>query len=172
MDRRGFLKSMLAAAAAPAIVKAENLMKLYVPPQEIVVPEPVGMTFDGCGDYMPVPDSAFGDGDWTMEAWMKPTTGEWNNVVIVRSDGVVTEYLNGNEVPTGTLKQRGFEIMPSGPGLMTAKINDSYVQLLPPDFNGHVNDIRITNGIARKKEQMLFAHGEPEETPRLFRFHI
>jgi hypothetical protein len=34
-NRRGFLGAMFAAAAAPAIVRAESLMKIYVPPQEI-----------------------------------------------------------------------------------------------------------------------------------------
>jgi len=37
-DRRGFLGAMLAAAMAPAIVRAESLMKIYVPPQEILLP--------------------------------------------------------------------------------------------------------------------------------------
>ena len=36
-NRRGFFGAMLAAAAAPAIVRAESLMKIYVPPQEIVL---------------------------------------------------------------------------------------------------------------------------------------
>jgi len=35
-NRRGFLGAMFAAAAAPAIVRAESLMKIYVPPQEMV----------------------------------------------------------------------------------------------------------------------------------------
>jgi hypothetical protein len=37
-NRRGFLGSMFAAAMAPAIVRAESLMKIYVPPQEILLP--------------------------------------------------------------------------------------------------------------------------------------
>jgi hypothetical protein len=32
LNRRGFLGALLAASAAPAFVKAESLMKLYVPP--------------------------------------------------------------------------------------------------------------------------------------------
>lgn len=35
-NRRGFFGSMLAAAMAPAIVRAESLMKIYVPPQDII----------------------------------------------------------------------------------------------------------------------------------------
>jgi len=35
-NRRGFLGSIFAAAAAPVFVRAESLMKIYVPPQEIV----------------------------------------------------------------------------------------------------------------------------------------
>jgi len=38
ISRRGFLKGMLALGAAPAICKAENLMKIFVPPQEILIP--------------------------------------------------------------------------------------------------------------------------------------
>ena len=35
-NRRGFFGSMLAAAMAPAIVRSESLMKIYVPPQGII----------------------------------------------------------------------------------------------------------------------------------------
>lgn len=35
--RRGFLTGMLALGAAPAIVRAESLMRLWVPPQELLV---------------------------------------------------------------------------------------------------------------------------------------
>lgn len=38
LTRRGFLKTCLALAAAPAVVRAESLMKLWVPPQELIVP--------------------------------------------------------------------------------------------------------------------------------------
>lgn len=38
MKRRGFLKAMLGAAAAPAIVRAESLMKIVVPKREIILP--------------------------------------------------------------------------------------------------------------------------------------
>ena len=34
MDRRTFLKGILATATAPAIVKADNLMNIWVPPRE------------------------------------------------------------------------------------------------------------------------------------------
>lgn len=155
MNRRGFLKAMLAAAAAPAFVKAESLMKLYVPPQEIIIPEPSGMAFDGCGDYLDIPDTPWGQGDWTIETWLKPTTGVWSNVVLVRSGGAVIEYLDGNEVPPGTLKRRGIEILPRGAGAMTATIGNAHVQLLPAGFNGHVSDLRVTNGVARERSQML-----------------
>ena len=37
-NRRGFLGSIFAAAAAPVFVRAESLMKIYVPPQEILLP--------------------------------------------------------------------------------------------------------------------------------------
>lgn len=39
ISRRGFLKGMLGLAAAPAICKAENLMKIIVPSQELIIPD-------------------------------------------------------------------------------------------------------------------------------------
>ena len=36
VSRRGFLTGMLALGAAPAIVRAASLMRLWVPPQELV----------------------------------------------------------------------------------------------------------------------------------------
>lgn len=39
MNRRGFLKAILAAGIAPAIVKAENIMRIQ--PQKIITPESV-----------------------------------------------------------------------------------------------------------------------------------
>lgn len=47
MNRRGFLTSILALGAAPAIVRAESLMKLWVPPQEIWVPNGIRSIADG-----------------------------------------------------------------------------------------------------------------------------
>ncbi len=38
MDRRGFLGSILALGAAPAIVRAESLMRIIVPVQELYRP--------------------------------------------------------------------------------------------------------------------------------------
>ena len=39
MNRRDFIKTMIAASAAPAIVKAESLMKVYAPARDIILPE-------------------------------------------------------------------------------------------------------------------------------------
>ncbi len=48
MTRRGFLKAMLVAAAAPAIVRAESLMPIYVP--KIIVPGDTILWGDGVHD--------------------------------------------------------------------------------------------------------------------------
>jgi len=37
MKRRNFIKTILAAATAPAFIKADNLMKIYLPPQKIYI---------------------------------------------------------------------------------------------------------------------------------------
>ncbi len=36
MDRRGFLKNIMIAGVAPAFIKSESLMGLYVPEPEII----------------------------------------------------------------------------------------------------------------------------------------
>ena len=46
MNRRGFLGAMLGAMAAPAIVRAESLMKIAVPKKEIILPS-LAADFDG-----------------------------------------------------------------------------------------------------------------------------
>ena len=53
ITRRGFLKSILAIGAAPAIVRAESLMKIWTPPQELYAPIP-GVA----GDYSATPTQA------------------------------------------------------------------------------------------------------------------
>lgn len=82
MQRRGFLAAMLAAAAAPAIVKAESLMKLYVPPARKVW-TPYGHDL--------------GTGDWTVDAWLPD--GQWRHVAVTRAGGVTKTYVDGELVP-------------------------------------------------------------------------
>jgi hypothetical protein len=58
MERRGFLLGLGAALAAPAIVKAESLMKLWVPPAA-----------DFSTDYLLIKSTerfAFGWADWRV----------------------------------------------------------------------------------------------------------
>ena len=57
MQRRSFLAGILAGATAPAIVRASSLMKIWVPPQEIV----------RLGDVA----WDFGSGDFTTELWYR-----------------------------------------------------------------------------------------------------
>ncbi len=44
MNRRGFLGGLVGVVAAPAIVRAESLMKIWVPPQGIVLPSGIVTT--------------------------------------------------------------------------------------------------------------------------------
>jgi hypothetical protein len=53
-NRRGFLASMFAAAAAPAIVRAESLMRL--PPQKIWTPSQEIVTPQGGWEIHPIND--------------------------------------------------------------------------------------------------------------------
>ena len=99
--RRGFLKAMLAACAAPAIVKAENLMKVVAPK---------GVVESDAGLYIPAepsPLSADLSGEFTMETWVKPAPGKWAHIALVsRPDSVggniLTEYVDGKQVSNGT----------------------------------------------------------------------
>lgn len=40
ISRRSFLKAMIATAAAPAIVRSESLMKLWVPSRNLILVQP------------------------------------------------------------------------------------------------------------------------------------
>ncbi len=73
MNRRGFLASCLALSAAPAIVRAESLMKLWVPPQEIYQFLPGAV-----GHYVATPDL----GSTLMEA-PEFTSSTWTKVEVV-----------------------------------------------------------------------------------------
>lgn len=97
MNRRGFLAGIIAAAAAPAIVRAGSIMPVYVPPApKIITPA----------------DFNLGGGDWTMDAWVKdmrftkdtaryqPTFEEpsFQHVALVLSGGVASHFVNGKRV--------------------------------------------------------------------------
>ena len=60
IDRRDFLKTMIAAAAAPAIVRAESLMPIYVPKeQKIFTYDQVVLAMpDDSGIYIELTDMA------------------------------------------------------------------------------------------------------------------
>lgn len=145
MNRRGFLKAMLAAAAAPAIVRAESLMKIYVPPEpKLFVPS----------DSI-VQGMEFGKNDFTFETWVKkPETegmilggdGEWKHIAQVYSGGRLHEYVNGVKVATGTLK-RTFDMAVHMP-----RQTDNYPSTKIDFAGGSISDLRITNGIARSIE--------------------
>lgn len=67
------------------------------------------------------------------------TTGAWYHVALVRSSGVVTIYVNGNSVASGTVSSSitGTYLAVGG------YYSTSYT------FNGYLDDFRVTAGIAR-----------------------
>lgn len=145
MDRRGFLKSMLAAAMAPAVVRAESLMKIYVPPQEIFIPA-----------NSIVQGLEFGTNDFTFESWVKKPSdegmlfggdGQWKHIAQVYSNGRLVEYVDGVQVASGTLK-RNFNL----------NVDMGNPKTVGIDFaNGWIDDLRVTDGVARKIEVPDFA---------------
>lgn len=85
LERRSFLRAMLAAAAAPAIVRAESLMPLWVPK-----PQPIFTGVDLVGP----------GGDWTVEAWMDVgRVDAWAFVVTRCVNGKVEHSVDGKAVP-------------------------------------------------------------------------
>lgn len=63
MNRRGFLQSCLALAAAPAIMSVAKPMKLWTPPQDIVIADTLGKVslYDGEGHIVQVTRSWIGE---------------------------------------------------------------------------------------------------------------
>lgn len=67
-------------------------------------------------------------------------TGAWHHVALVRSGGTITFYVNGSSIGTST---------------NTNALNDGrlWIGISGPDsinpFNGYMQDIRVTNGVAR-----------------------
>lgn len=61
---------MLAAAAAPAIVRSESLMKIIVPRQEIILP-----TLN-----IVIPGGPMSAGTYTAGLWVKAAGGQWERM--------------------------------------------------------------------------------------------
>ena len=66
--RRGFLTSILAMAAAPAIVKAKSIMPIWVPKTELLLPN-LDITLDGMHPNQST----------TFSMWMKESGGAWTH---------------------------------------------------------------------------------------------
>lgn len=70
VNRRAFLFGATAALAAPAVVQAEALMKLWVPPKPVFVVPPTDSLFGAAGLL-----NAHEEGYWTPTlVWATPTT--------------------------------------------------------------------------------------------------
>lgn len=134
MNRRNFLQSMFAAAMAPAICKAENLMKIYVPNRDIQIINSFGadsMKFDGRGDYIPFSDIDM-SGDFTLESWIK--NGSWTLVSVKRENNQLKEFINGEEVPHGINS-----VLETG----TVIEYKNGVLRFNPQFQGEISDLKI-----------------------------
>lgn len=82
MNRRRFLAAMAGLAVAPAIVNAENIMKLWTPNKNIIT-----NPYEFAGDQ------------YTLESWMKNGTDIWYHIAITRNaDGTLTKYVDGRQV--------------------------------------------------------------------------
>lgn len=140
MKRRGFLQALGIALAAPAIVKAENLMKIVVPKKEIIVPDTNLIT-------------GLGTGDFTMEMWAKPPVdGQWHHLAISRANGRVNFYVDGVASNERELTARGWQHMefkrtPGNGSIVKINSIENRVPIL-------VDDLRITHGVVRPVEKI------------------
>lgn len=70
MNRRGFLTGILALGAAPAIVRAESLMKIWTPPKELILPT-LDITID----------NIVAGGVYKFSYHIKNKDGAWDHVI-------------------------------------------------------------------------------------------
>ena len=133
MNRRGFLAAMLGAAMAPAVVKAENIMKIWTPPTEIILD--------------PYPE--LGTEPMTLESWMRPDgMNTWMHVAMVKTGFEVAKYVNGALVKDHPVFQHFDDVVV--PMAVGKKL------ILPPKetYTGYLSDLRVTS-IARNADQFL-----------------
>lgn len=90
LTRRGLLMAGLAAAAAPAIVRASSLMPICVPRREVLTPDMLRAELVGLN---------MRTGDFTIESWLwlKPrdTGGKYAHSAIVCMGDQVLAYSDG-----------------------------------------------------------------------------
>ncbi len=135
MNRRGFLGAILAAAAAPAIVKAESLMKIWVPPEPKIL----------------LPDFGMGDGDFTVESFMRVPSRvldeDWHHVAVVSKNGIRQCYVDGKVSNDYDFAQRlGRTLVFSDAMMYSVDTRESRVEL---------NELRVTRGFAREQKQLI-----------------
>lgn len=85
MNRRGFLSAILAAACAPAIAKSQSLMKIYVPKNDIIVPDDY---IDFSGDFN------IGKEDFTVESFIQ-INSDWQHVSVIKTGQRLQGYQDG-----------------------------------------------------------------------------
>lgn len=77
MKRRDFLKGLLIAPVAPAIVKADNLMKLFVPPQAIIGSEEMAISIWPYQAIIGVDPALPGSEETAISIWTYDQEGEY-----------------------------------------------------------------------------------------------
>lgn len=110
---------------APAIVKAENLMRIYVPKPDLF---------------------SFGTGDFTIEAWLQPPMEDWHHVSLVKKFGEVSHYFDGVPVTYETLKSGKFDLLQSNNSLISATLDNINLKLINPEFSGHIQNLKVIKG--------------------------
>jgi len=147
VTRRGFLGAMLAACAAPAIVRSESLMKIIVPKKEII-------RLDTFIEGAP-------SGDFTVEMWAHPngkSDAEWKHLALTQrvdqfGNHHIQTYVNGVIVSAKEVQDIGWQKITTNkkPNLFDA----IKVEVKEVGFPAVVNNLKITKGYARGPDSML-----------------
>lgn len=78
ITRRGFLSRIIALAAAPAIVRADSLMRVIAVDTSIILPGTLGIALDNLTPNI----------DYTHSVWIKQPGGQWESIVTRFNSGV------------------------------------------------------------------------------------
>jgi hypothetical protein len=77
----------------------------------------------------------------TIDTGVTPAANQWSHVAVVRKDGLITIYVNGEAKVSATRNVSSYSNNPLGVG------NVGTLNVYP--FKGHIDDVRITKGVAR-----------------------
>lgn len=109
----------------------------------------VGGSSNGTGTSLVLASSSVNNGiAWQADVTILKNT--WYHVALVRASGVTTAYLNGEKVGATNLFS-----LPLGSDSLNLLVGRQNINSYPRDFNGYIDDLRITKGVARYQSNFM-----------------